>query len=269
MDAGQDSGTGTGGGGTNGGTGGAGSGGASGGVGSGGATATGGSASGGHSASGGSGSGGLHGDGGVTGSGGAGAGGKAGGNGSGGKAGSSGTGGSSGGQTGAGGSGSGEFGFTYRSPSAMNMDWLCTFHGATKDKNGHVYVQLVQTGTKSVGIATVPVYGAELAQLSLDGTVAALANAQYDWGGGHHNDTLSFDYQGQTYTYNHSSFGFGFRSCQPMDCLSVYAPGATTPGADGCTSARTLPEVCVLIKAGGTHDPLVDRFMKCQGDTAK
>jgi hypothetical protein len=151
----------------------------------------------------------------------------------------------------------------------MSLDWLCTFHGTAKDKDGHVYVRLMQTGTKSVGLATVPVYSAELAQISLGGNVTALANAQYDYGGGHHNDSLAFDYEGQTYKYYHSSFGLGFRSCQPMDCLSAYAPGGTTPTADGCTSARTLPVVCVLIKAGGTHDPLVDRYMKCQGDTAK
>jgi hypothetical protein len=28
-----------------------------------------------------------------------------------------------------------------------------------------------------------------------------------------------------------------------------------------------VPEVCVSIAADGTHAPLVDKFMKCPGDT--
>ncbi len=113
------------------------------------------------------------------------------------------------------------------------------------------------------------VYGVELAQISINGTVTTLANAEYDWGGNHHNDALSFYYQNAHYQYYHSSFGFGWRSCQPMDCINVYAVGGTTPTTEGCASTRTLPEVCVLIKTGGTHDPLVDKFAKCAGDPSK
>ncbi len=123
------------------------------------------------------------------------------------------------------------------------------------------------TSGGGVGLATVPVYTTALAQISVGGAPTDLANAEYDYGGGHHNDSLRFDDQGKSYKYYHSSFGFGFRSCQPMDCIDVYAPGGTTPGTDGCTSARALPEICVLIKADGTHDALVDRFMKCPGDS--
>jgi len=145
------------------------------------------------------------------------------------------------------------------------LDWLCTFHAA--GPAAYAYVQLDKTGMKSVGIATVPVYTAKLAQVSVDGAVSDLAGAQYDYGGGHHNDSLQFNYQSKTYKYYHSSFGFGFRQCQPMDCLNVYAVGGTTPEKEGCASSRTLPEVCVPIKAAGTHDPLTDMFKKCQGDT--
>jgi hypothetical protein len=55
-----------------------------------------------------------------------------------------------------------------------------------------------------------------------------------------------------------------------MDCLVVYAPGSSTSvETDGCTAARTLPEVCVAIKADGTHAALApDPFKKCADDPA-
>ena len=188
--------------------------------------------------------------------------------GSGGRGGMNGTGGTAGASPATGGSaGGGEFGFTYRKPGPTDVDWLCTFHQA--GAAGHVYVRLNQTGTMVVGIATIPVYTPVLAQLSVGGAPSDLANVQYDYGGGHHNDSLRFDYQGKSYKYYHSSFGFGFRSCQPMDCINVYATGATAPLTEGCASARALPEICVPVKSDGSHDPLVDHFMKCPGDTAR
>jgi hypothetical protein len=186
-----------------------------------------------------------------------------------------------GGQTGGGGSsggtdGAGEFGFSYREPQSHqfscpnkpeidvpDMDWLCTFHH--DDQLKHVYVQSTATGVTCL-LAAFGVYESKVAQISIDGVVSPLADAKYDWGGGHNNDSLTFSYAGKTYKYYHSSFGFGFRKCQPMDCLSTYAPGATTPEIDGC-APRTVPEVCVQIKPGKIHEPLVDKFAKCPGDT--
>jgi hypothetical protein len=158
-----------------------------------------------------------------------------------------------------------ELGFTIRKPGPKNLDWLCTFNGASPA--GHVYARLRQTGTKQAGIAEVPVYEVERAQLSLEGEVSELANAEYDYGGGHHNDSLSFDYDGKTHRYYHSSFGFGFRACQLMDCRNVYELGSTTLEEEGCASSRSLPEVCVTIEEDGTHAPLEDKFMKCPGST--
>jgi hypothetical protein len=163
------------------------------------------------------------------------------------------------------GPGTEEYGFTLRKPGTENLDWLCTFKSDAE--SGYVYVRLLQTGTESTGLAQTPVYATELAQLSVDGAVSALQNAHYDYGGGHHNDALSFDYSGQTHHYYHSSFGFGFRSCQPMDCRNVYALGTTTLQIEGCGATRSLPETCVVIEADGSHAPLVDEFQKCPGDS--
>jgi hypothetical protein len=116
-------------------------------------------------------------------------------------------------------------------------------------------------------MAVYPTFKIDAAQISVGGQVSSLANAKYDWGGNHHNDALQFDYQGKTYKYYHSSFGFGWRRCQPMDCINIYPVGSTTLETEGCSSKRTLPEVCVPIKADKAHDPLVDHFQKCAGDS--
>ncbi len=177
------------------------------------------------------------------------------------------TGGTGGGAGGGGGSTKqGDFGFTYRTVGDKQLDYLCTLK--TAGASTYVYVQMNQTGTKSAGMATIPVFTPVLSKISVNGTLTDLSNTQYDYGSGHHNDSLQVDYQGKTYKYFHSSFGFGYRSCQPMDCVNIYAPGGTTPTTEGCTSARKLPEVCVEIKADGTHDPLTDAFQKCPGDSA-
>jgi hypothetical protein len=175
-------------------------------------------------------------------------------------------GGAGGGGSGAGGEGNftGEYGFAFRKPGTDNLDLLCTFHDG--DEPAYVYVRLVQTGTLPV-LGMPPIYSVQLAQISLSGVVSDLAGAQYDYGGGHHNDALSFEYAGKTQRYYHSSFGFGFRRCQNMDCRNVYALGTTTLETEGCASDRKLPEACVSIESDGTHAPLVDSFMKCPGDT--
>jgi hypothetical protein len=163
-----------------------------------------------------------------------------------------------------GGSANGDHGFNFRSPGAKQVDWLCTF--GQSEPPGYVYVRLDQTGTSQTGLATIPVYTAVLAQVSVADTVSMLDGAVYDYGGGHNNDSLTIDYQGKSYSYYHSSFGFGFRKCQPMDCIDVYELGTTTLETEGCGPDRALPEVCVPIETGGMHGPLEDTFQKCAGD---
>jgi hypothetical protein len=184
-----------------------------------------------------------------------------------------------GGTGGAGGSTGGEYGFSYRVPTthtvscslgysrnALEQDWLCTFHQA--GVSGYIYVQSTPTDLACIAGAINPVYTTGLKQLSIDGNVSELSNAQYNAGGIHGNDYLTVDYQGKTHKYYHSSFTLGLYKCQPMDCIVVYAAGSsTTVETDGCTSARTLPEVCVAIKADGSHAALTpDPFAKCPDD---
>jgi hypothetical protein len=175
--------------------------------------------------------------------------------------------GGAGGGSGAGGStgSAGDYGFTFRPVADKQLDFLCTLKAV--GESTYVYARMDQTGTKSVGIATIPVYTVALAKISISGAVTDLTNARYDYGSGHNIDSLRFDYQGKTYEYYHSSLGFGYRPCQPMDCINIYAPAGTTPTTEGCSSARALPEICVPIKPDGTHDALKDTFKKCPGST--
>ena len=173
----------------------------------------------------------------------------------------------------------GEYGFSYRKQQSVDLtcskggpmgnggtfaytDWLCTFaHGATQ---GYLYVQ----GTPSDCTCTMgctPVFTTQ-GWLSVGGKVTALSPVSYDWGGNHNNDSVEFAFAGETYKAYHSSFGFGWRKCQPMDCLQVEDKIAGTVSEDGCTKARTLPIACVPILPDGTHAALTDKFKPCLGD---
>jgi hypothetical protein len=86
-------------------------------------------------------------------------------------------------------------------------------------------------------------------------------DAAYDFGGNHHNDYFSITLSGVRYTWDHSSYGYGFRSCQPPDCLKREEG---TDYTDGCQPERTLPEAC--IEVANPLAELVDTFELCAGD---
>jgi len=172
----------------------------------------------------------------------------------------------------------GEYGFTFRTPIErtvncdpslmesqviqLDMDWLCTFdHGG---KTGYVYLQHNTTSCEDFGMSVAGGFTNVGAWISIGGNVSTLTGGFYNWGGNHHNDSMGFDYNSNEYEYYHSSFGFGWRTCQNMDCINVNT-GQNNEEL-GCTSDRTLPIVCVMIKADGTHEELVDNFAKCDGD---
>ncbi|MGC4117422.1 MAG: hypothetical protein QM765_23250 [Myxococcales bacterium] len=138
-------------------------------------------------------------------------------------------------------------------------DHVCTLVHGTLD--GFLYVQA--TPVEERGFAGGPRYETAGAWVSVGG-VATFVSATYDSGGNHRNDWITFEYQGQSYKTYHSSFGWGWRVCQPMDCLQLLSGETVTE--DGCTKDRTLPIVCVDVADDGTIPPLVDHFAKCPGD---
>lgn len=115
-------------------------------------------------------------------------------------------------------------------------------------------------------MSTTPKYTIDKAELSVDGKTQSISPATYEYGGNHHNDYIEFAYQNLVFHFYHSSFGFGWRKCQPMDCIQVYEADGTTLVEDGCTSERTLPAVCRMANADGSFDSFDDVFEKCLGD---
>lgn len=141
----------------------------------------------------------------------------------------------------------------------MDMDWICTFDH--NGKSGFVYIQSNMTSCEVIMSAS-PVFTSAGSWISIDGEISETTAANYDWGGNHHNDFLEFTYSGTKYKYYHSSFGYGWRSCQNMDCIQVGDPVTE----DGCTKERTLPAVCQQVQADGTVGSFKDLFEPCAGD---
>jgi len=140
----------------------------------------------------------------------------------------------------------------------LDVDYVCTLDdGAT---HGFVYLQARATSC-NLGCETT----VDGAWTSVASTVAPVT-AEYDWGGRHNNDTISVHANGKVYRYYHSSIGFGFRACQLPDCTLVYQADGTTLIEDGCTMARTRPQVCVRVADDGSVPALVDTFAPCPGD---
>lgn len=173
--------------------------------------------------------------------------------------------------------GPGPYGFIVRTPeehqlscpscpngtiTALDVDYVCTLRWRTWD---HViYVQASPESFGGFGVSFI--YRVAGAFIS-DGQTVQPITAVYDWGGNHHNDAINLDLPEQFFRYWHSSFGFGYRQCQPMDCLEVREPHNGAVIEDGCTRDRTVPITCVLVAPDGTVPPLVDQFMRCPGDT--
>lgn len=148
--------------------------------------------------------------------------------------------------------------------TASDADFVCTF--AYKGQSGHVYLQNNATGCTSGGMSNLATFTGAGAWISLPNGVFAMSGGTYDWGGNHHNDSLEFDWQGTHFRLFHSSFGFGWRKCQPMDCIQVTKGVGGEVVDDGCTKDRTLPIWCSQVEATGSYPPPVDAFKKCQGD---
>lgn len=142
--------------------------------------------------------------------------------------------------------------------TALDEDYLCTFKYGTVD--GFLYVQATPKRFIYSNACEFETVGG---WVSVDGGVTAVESS-YDFGGNHHNDGIIFSYLGQRYRFYHSSFGFGWHACQPMDCIQLMTGDAVSK--DGCDAKRSLPIVCVSVTADGGVPPLVDSYAKCAGD---
>ena len=112
----------------------------------------------------------------------------------------------------------------------------------------------------------IPEYSVKAWLSNLQEEVVPLENPGYDFGGNHRNDSFWFSFDGKKLTYDHSSFGFGWRACQPMDCMRISTSDGATVLQDGCTMERTIPVTCVAVDPDGTVPELLDNFEPCAGD---
>ncbi|MBN2802040.1 MAG: hypothetical protein JXR91_02980 [Deltaproteobacteria bacterium] len=146
-----------------------------------------------------------------------------------------------------------------------DVDWLCSFdYDGTE---GVIYIQNTPTACKVIMMES-PIFTSAAAQIWTKGnnTVEELDDAVYDWGGNHHNDSLQFTFNGTIFKYYHSSFGFGWRSCNTMDCIQILNSDGSVK-EDGCGCDRALPIVCKQIQKDGTYAELTDDFEVCLGDS--
>lgn len=152
------------------------------------------------------------------------------------------------------------------------QDWICTFKYA--DKEGFVYVQGSPTDCQTTGMGMNPEISVDTAVFYVNGKYATLKDLSYEWGGNHHNDKFRFAYDGKVYEYFHSSYGWGGRSCQEMDCIRVFESDGTTLIEDGCktfdedlSEVRSLPVVCRFASLeDGSFGDFTDTFELCVGD---
>lgn len=147
--------------------------------------------------------------------------------------------------------------------SFTQKDWICSFD--YQELHGYFYLQATPEECIEI-MSPTAVFSIDKAELYLGGTLHGISSAAYNWGGNHQNDHITFKYNDMVFKYYHSSFGFGWRQCQPMDCMQVYASDSTTLIADGCTAERTLPAVCRMADSTGTFAEFTDTFAKCYGD---
>ena len=143
----------------------------------------------------------------------------------------------------------------------LEIDWVCTFE--YEELSAHIYAQATPTGCFAI-MSAIPEFDTE-AWISVDGVVTSLVDPFYDHGGNHNNDWIEFTWEGTRFKFYHSSFGTGWRKCQPPDCIQVLNDQGQI-NEDGCTMERTLPIVCVQVDEDGSYAELVDTFEPCNGD---
>ncbi len=156
-------------------------------------------------------------------------------------------------------SGGGGFGNSW---TGMSPDLICLFDGGAIQ--GTLYVQVTVTDC-IVLMGPVPTTTTTVVWIDVGGTVTKATDVTYEWGGNHHNDSMSFTVNGTYYHYYHWSIGFGGRACRGMDCSQTTDAGGTVID-DGCTKDHTRTLDCEQILADGTHMPLVKQTDPCLGD---
>ena len=150
-------------------------------------------------------------------------------------------------------------------------DWICSFRYG-EDK-GYVYVQSTPYDCET-RFSMIPEMSIDTAILYVNEKYVSLDGVTYDWGGNHHNESFRFAYGGKVFEYFYSTFGWGGRSCQEMDCLVVYDADGKTLIEDGCgldndnlSETRKLPVICRFANVeDGSFGRFIEEYDLCLGD---
>ncbi|HPB51188.1 MAG TPA: hypothetical protein PLY68_08055 [Myxococcota bacterium] len=144
------------------------------------------------------------------------------------------------------------------------LDFVCRMNNDAL--NADLYIQTTPIDCGEWGN---PSYKTDAIWLKMGDTINATTGS-YEFGGRHHNDMISFMYNGSRHILWHSSIGYGWRACTTPDCLVVCEPGQecvvdTTDGVatDGCARKAgdpppPLPVICVQVDSNGNVPDFLD-----------
>ena len=156
----------------------------------------------------------------------------------------------------------------------LDMDLLC--ESANDSLHADIYVQ--SRPTSCVGFTGIG-YTAERGWIRTTNGIQPLPQATYEGGGNNKNDRVSFSWNGKFYSFYHSTFGTGGRSCAPPDCMQTCQDkDCRTVLYDGCKrttcAAPALRTQCVAVKPDGSvperldpwKQPAARPLLPCGGD---
>ncbi len=144
------------------------------------------------------------------------------------------------------------------------VDHLCRI-----DNDEMVADLYIQSSPTDCGEWGNPTYETDNVWLRIDGDITS-TTGEYEFGGRHHNDMISFLHEGSWHRLWHSSIGWGWRACTRPDCLVICEPDVdcvvdSTEGVavDGCLRDAgdpppALQVICVQVNADGTLPPFED-----------
>lgn len=165
------------------------------------------------------------------------------------------------------------------------LDHVCRIDNSALQ--GELYIQADPIDCGQFGN---PSYSTPAAWLKTNDVVHEVT-AQYDFGGRHNNDLISFTFNSTNYVLYHSSIGYGWRACTTPDCMVVCDPGReclpdtdVDVAIDGCARSAgdpppALKVICVTIQPDGSvpdfNDPWItqdpygqegDKILPCPGE---
>ena len=138
------------------------------------------------------------------------------------------------------------------------VDFVCRI-----DNDELVADLYIQSSPSDCGEWGNPTYVADNAWLKIDGEIVATVG-EYEFGGRHHNDMITFMHEGARHMLWHSSIGWGWRACARPDCLVICDPGfecvvdsTENVAVDGCLRDAGDPRpplgaICVQVNSDGT-----------------